>query len=341
VKRKIYYNLALIATIATIITSIVLAFISFYFYDLKIIKTLPALIGSIIFILILLYILSYYLASKIIEPMEKAYQSTQNIESGEELSEENIYEELRPFIKTIAIQKKDIEFAHQRIKEAEKTRSEFTANVSHELKTPLTSINGFAEMIASGMAKDEEIVKFANIIHKEGSRLLDLIDSIINLSHLDEKTFEANFESLDIYEITEKIVSQLRFRAMEKNITLNLSGQHLTFRGNRRMIEDLIFNLLDNGIKYNKENGKVDISIDKSNDYLSFSIKDTGIGIPKADQNRVFERFYRVDKSRSKRIQGSGLGLSIVKHIVEFHNGIINLISEENKGTEIEILFPI
>lgn len=335
-KRKIYYNFIAIATIAAIITSMFFAF-----YNSNIIKTLPALISLIIIILILLCIFSYYLTSKIIEPIEKTYQNIQSIKSAEELNEENIYEELKPFIKTIAAQKKEIEFDHLKLQKAEKTRSEFTANVSHELKTPLTSINGFAEMIASGMAKDEEIIKFADIIHKEGIRLLSLIDSIINLSHLDEKTLEANFESLDIYEITEKIVSQLRFRAMKKNITLNLSGQHLIFRGNRRMVEDLIFNLLDNGIKYNKQNGKIDISIDKSNDFLSFKVVDTGIGIPKADRNRVFERFYRVDKSRSQKIQGSGLGLSIVKHIVEFHNGTINLISEENKGTEIEILFPV
>jgi two-component system phosphate regulon sensor histidine kinase PhoR len=196
-------------------------------------------------------------------------------------------------------------------------------------------------MISSGMTKEEETIKFANIIHKEGVRLLGQIDSIINLSHLEEKSLESDYEALDIYDIIETILSQLKFRASDKNVKLNISREHYEFRGNRRMIEELIINLVDNGIKYNHENGSVDVIIRKKDKSLSITVKDTGIGIPIKDQNRVFERFFMVDKSRSKKVQGTGLGLSIVKHIVEYHGGSISLKSELNKGTEIEVLLPI
>ncbi len=351
-ERKIYYSLAAISTITVILTSVVLgllffdinkteSILNFKNLSLMFLTILPAIIGFIVFILIFLYIISYYMTSKIIEPVKVAAENIESILSGEEIKEEYIYDELKPFIKTIAIQRKEMELSIIKLKEAEKVRREFTANVSHELKTPLTSINGFAEMISSGMTKEEETIKFANIIHKEGVRLLGLIDSIINLSHLEENSLESDYESLDIYDIIETVLSQLRFRASDKNIKLNISREHYEFRGNRRMIEELIINLVDNGIKYNHENGSVDVIIEKKGNSLSIMVKDTGIGIPIKDQNRVFERFFMVDKSRSKKVQGTGLGLSIVKHIVEYHGGSISLKSELNKGTEIEVLLPI
>lgn len=351
-ERKIYYSLATISTITVILTSVVLGLL---FFDVNktesiinsknlgfmFLTILPALIGLIVFILIFIYIISYYITSKIIEPIKVATENIEGILSGEEIKEGYIYDELKPFIKTIDIQRKEMELSLIKLKEAEKIRREFTANVSHELKTPLTSINGFAEMISSGMTKEEETIKFANIIHKEGARLLALIDSIINLSHIEEKSLESDYETLDVYEIIETILSQLSYRASDKNIKLNISVEHYEFRGNRRMIEELIINLVDNGIKYNHENGSVDVIIRKKDNSLSIRVKDTGIGIPIKDQNRVFERFFMVDKSRSKKVQGTGLGLSIVKHIVEYHGGTISLKSEVNKGTEIEVLLPI
>lgn len=349
-ERKIYFNLAAISTITAIITSILLVFLFYDFYNVNelsyslgnlFLTILPVMIGLIVFILIFLYIISYFLTSKIIKPIEMASQNIESILSGEDVKEGYIYDELKPFIKTIEFQKMEIKHSISKLKEAEIIRRDFTANVSHELKTPLTSINGFAEMIATGMAKDEDAVKFANIIHKEGIRLLDLIDSIINLSQLEDKTSERIFETIDIYEIAYKIVSQLQFRASEKNVAINIYGESTLIRGNRRMLEDLIYNLVDNGIKYNRYSGKVDIFINKSSDYGLIKVSDTGIGIPLESQNRIFERFFMVDKSRSKKVNGTGLGLSIVKHIVEYHGGNISLTSELDKGTDIDIRMPI
>lgn len=349
-ERKIYFNLVAISTVTAIITSILLVFLFYDFYNVDevsyslgnlFLTILPVMISLIVFILIFLYIISYFLTSKIIKPIEMASQNIESILSGEDVKEEYIYDELKPFIKTIEFQKIEIEHSISKLKEAEIIRRDFTANVSHELKTPLTSINGYAEIIATGMAKDDDVIKFANIIHKEGIRLLNLIDSIINLSQLEDDTSERIFETIDIYEIANEIVSQLQFRASEKGVGLNLYGESTSIRGNKRMIEDLIYNLVDNGIKYNRYNGKVDIFIDESHDYGLIKVSDTGIGIPLESQGRIFERFYMVDISRSKKVNGTGLGLSIVKHIVEYHGGNISLTSELDKGTDIEIKIPI
>lgn len=216
-------------------------------------------------------------------------------------------------------------------------RREFSANVSHELKTPLTSINGYAEMIENGMAKGEDIKKFASIIKTEGSRLLDLIDSIIKLSKIDEEEYNKDFNLIDVYDLGKNIMDNLRIIAEEKNIELKLQGKSTFIKGNKSMIEEMISNLLDNGIKYTPSGGSIDLEITSQDGYAMVKVKDTGIGIPGSQQSRIFERFYTVDKSRSKKIQSAGLGLSIVKNIVEHHHGKIKLSSEINKGTEIII----
>ena len=387
-ERKIYYNLAMIATITAIITSIVLVFL-FYdyynpkelsknidvylydidslpketsstsFYDIKLdngkimriskeiedikyvfIGILPAMAGILVLILIFLYLVSSMLTSKIIKPIEIVSHNIESILSGEETKNTYIYEELDPFIKTIEFQRNEIEKYIENLKETEKIRREFTANISHELKTPLTSINGFAEMIESGIAKDEDIVKFAKIIHKEGNKLLELIDSIIKLSQIDDISIKRDFSQIDLFSITKHILSNVEINAKEKDITIDLIGEPTTIKGNQRMIEDLILNLVDNSIKYNKPKGKIFIEITSDNRWCIFKIRDTGIGIPENYQNRVFERFYRIDKSRSKKVEGTGLGLSIVKHTVEYHCGKIYLSSIEGEGTTIEIKLP-
>lgn len=216
-------------------------------------------------------------------------------------------------------------------------RREFSANVSHELKTPLTSINGYAEMIENGMAKDEDINKFASIIRTEGARLLNLIDSIINLSKIEEEDNNKDFKIIDIHSIGENTIENLNLIGLGKNIDLNLYGESTFINGNESMIEELIYNLLDNGIKYTPSGGSVDLEIKNQDDWAVIKVTDTGIGISDSQQSRIFERFYTVDKSRSKKIQSIGLGLSIVKHIVEHHHGKIKLVSEINKGTEITI----
>lgn len=216
-------------------------------------------------------------------------------------------------------------------------RREFSANVSHELKTPLTSINGYAEMIENGMAKNEDIKKFASIIRAEGSRLLNLIDSIIKLSKIEESEYNKDFQLIDIYNIGKNTIDNLNLIAVQKNIDLTLQGKTTIINGNKNMIEELIYNLLDNGIKYTDSGGSVNLEIKSQNGWAIIKVTDTGIGIPESKQSRIFERFYTVDKSRTNKTESTGLGLSIVKHIVEQHHGKINLVSERNKGTEISI----
>lgn len=353
-EKRIYHYLIVLISIIVIITSLVLSLLFIDIYNkgfdaelnisTLLLMILPAAVGLLVLILVFLYFISSKLTSSILKPIYIATQNIESILSGKEVQYEDSYEELNPFIKAIQIQKIEIEKSIMKLRDSEKYRREFTANVSHELKTPLTSINGYAEMISTGMTKEEDIIKFANIIHKEGTRLLGLIDSIINLSKLDSEDYsnaELALESVDIYKLSKTIVARLEHGALEKNIQLSLSGDSTIIKGNSRMLEDLISNLIDNAIKYNRQPGRVDISISKYSKVAKIKVMDTGIGIPEEDKNRVFERFYRVDKSRSKRINGTGIGLSIVKHIVEYHHGKITLISEVDKGTEIEIDLPM
>lgn len=347
-----YLHFLLISIIAVLVTSFVLVLL---FYDVLnsdlrpsltslFVMILPAVIGILVFVVIFIYIFSTLLTSKILAPIKTAAENIESILMDKQVAEASTYDELRPFINTIKVQKKEITSYINRLIESEKIRSEFTANVSHELKTPLTSINGYAEMIASGITTKEDAIKFANIINKEGLRLLELIDDIINLSQVESIKHEEMkdyFEPVDVYEIAKKIVSDQQKRAEEKSIDLELVGESTNINGNRRMIENLISNLVDNSIKYNRLHGKVRIEINKETDTCILKVKDTGIGISYYDKDRVFERFYRVDKSRSKKIGGTGIGLSIVKHIVEKHGGEITLKSKLNIGTEIEIILPL
>ncbi len=218
-------------------------------------------------------------------------------------------------------------------------RREFSANVSHELKTPLTSINGYAEMITKGMVKGEDMVKFASIISKEGDRLLSLIDDIIKLSKIEDTSSEKSLEAVNLYFIGSEAIHSLEVLAQDKDIDIGLMGESSFIMGNRGMLQDLIYNLLENSIKYTNQGGSVLLTISHDKSYTTIKVKDTGIGIASEDQDRIFERFYMADKGRSKKTQSTGLGLSIVKHIVEYHNGKINLKSEEGKGTEITIKF--
>ena len=223
---------------------------------------------------------------------------------------------------------------------AEKMRREFSANVSHELKTPLQSIIGSAELLQNNLVKEEDKSRFIGHIHKEASRLVVLIEDIIRLSELDEER-EIQKEELSLYKIVSNVVDSLQDMAWKKNITLHLEGKEGKIQGVYRLIYETIYNICDNAIKYNVDGGDVKISIEEEDSEVGITIEDTGIGIPKEHQSRIFERFYRVDKSHSKKSGGTGLGLSIVKHAVGYHNGKISLSSEEGMGTKIEIWFPI
>lgn len=221
----------------------------------------------------------------------------------------------------------------------EALRREFTANVSHELKTPLTSISGFAELMKNGGISGETAADFSKSIYDETQRLISLVNDIIKISEFDDKSIQLENEKVDLYKLSEEIISRLKCEAEKKNIGLNLIGSSAEISGVRKILDEMIYNLCDNAIKYNKENGTVDIIINTTERQVNVTVRDTGIGIPAAHQERVFERFYRVDKSHSKKIGGTGLGLSIVKHGAIYHNAEIKLESAEGKGTSITISF--
>ena len=224
--------------------------------------------------------------------------------------------------------------------EREQLRREFSANVSHELKTPLTSISGFAEIIQDGLVRAEDIKKFAGRIYDEAQRLITLVEDTIKVSQLDEGENPYEWEQLDAYAVVKDVCGRLKDIAAKKNVHLYIDGDKTMLCTVRPILDEIIYNLCDNGIKYNRDDGTVSIHLREMGENVEIRVKDNGIGIPGEDQNRVFERFYRVDKSHSKAIGGTGLGLSIVKHGVTFLGGTLKMVSEIGKGTEITMTFP-
>lgn len=228
---------------------------------------------------------------------------------------------------------------HQDILKNAKMRQEFTANVTHELKTPLTSISGYAELIETGIASEKEVQRFANGIRKSADRLLTLINDIIRLSELDDPHGEVKMEELNLYQLASSCVEMLEIHAQKHDVTLLLRGEDCMIWGNRQMIEELLYNLCDNAIRYNRADGKVEVEARYRNGKTMLAVRDTGIGISAEHQERIFERFYRVDRSRSKSTGGTGLGLAIVKHIIARHRAEMDLWSQEGKGTCVTVLF--
>ena len=224
--------------------------------------------------------------------------------------------------------------------ERESLRREFSANVSHELKTPLTSISGFAEIMQGGLVKCEDIPQFAGRIYKESQRLLQLVEDVIQISQLDEEKTSYTWESVDVYQVCKNAFESLKEKAKRLNVHLYICGERMKMEAVRTLLEEAIYNVCDNAIKYNQNDGSVSVFLTQTAQEIQIVIKDTGVGIPKEDQDRVFERFYRVDKSHSKEIGGTGLGLSIVKHAVGALKGCVILRSEEGNGTEICMKFP-
>ena len=224
--------------------------------------------------------------------------------------------------------------------ERESLRREFSANVSHELKTPLTSISGFAEIMQGGLVKNEDIPKFAGRIYKESQRLLQLVEDVIQISQLDEEKTSYVWEPVDVYQVCKNAFESLREKAKRLNVHLYICGERMKMEAVRTLLEEAVYNICDNAIKYNRNDGSVSVFLTQTAQDIQIVVKDTGVGIPKEDQDRVFERFYRVDKSHSKEIGGTGLGLSIVKHAVGALKGSVILRSEEGNGTEITLRFP-
>ena len=224
--------------------------------------------------------------------------------------------------------------------ERESLRREFSANVSHELKTPLTSISGFAEIMQGGLVKNEDIPKFAGRIYKESQRLLQLVEDVIQISQLDEEKTSYVWEPVDVYQVCKNAFESLKEKAKRLNVHLYICGERMKMEAVRTLLEEAVYNICDNAIKYNRNDGSVSVFLVQTAQEIQIVVKDTGVGIPKEDQDRVFERFYRVDKSHSKEIGGTGLGLSIVKHAVGALKGSVILRSEEGNGTEICMKFP-
>lgn len=281
----------------------------------------------IIVVIVAAVFVSMGITKSIVKPITQLGQSLDNIDKFKS------DEELKPLVNALLQQKK-------KQKMLDKQKKQFTANVSHELKTPLTSIAGYAELIETGMAKPEDIKPFAGVIRKQALRLVSLSEDIIQLSQLEESDDEdMSFESVNLYEIAQRCVEALNINAINKCVTLNLTGEECYIRGKAQLVEELVYNLCDNAIRYNKENGNVTVTVTPLEKGASVSVKDTGIGIPKKYQERIFERFFRVDKSRSKATGGTGLGLAIVKHITQLHDAKLEISSEEGKGTEIIVTF--
>ncbi|MCD7873390.1 MAG: HAMP domain-containing histidine kinase [Clostridiales bacterium] len=270
------------------------------------------------------FISSYFLSKKISRDMENMGDDIEHI------SKNCVYEELKPFADKIQIQ----------LDEKEKLlnmKKRFTANVSHELKTPLTSISGYGEMLESGMVAANDIPKIGGIIYKESQRLINLTHDIIQLSQLEEYDYKPIIDFVDVMPVINYCVEALSVKAQKKNVEITVNGADCKVKGTKSLIEELIYNLVENAVKYNIDGGKVNINTQSGDDFVYITVSDTGIGIPEKYQERVFERFFRVDKSRSKATGGTGLGLAIVKHTADYLGGSVSLKSVENKGTEITV----
>ncbi len=336
-KKKIGMQMISIATVAIILTAILVMFAFEKMLqiktenDMEVIQSLvrdyiPMMIGILIGVWSICFVLSRILTNSLMKPIEKMADHIGDSEHGE------TYEELIPFVQLVEKQ-------HEDIMRSVTTRQDFTANVSHELKTPLTAISGYSELIENGMATEGDIRRFAGEIHHSANRLLTLINDTIRLSELDSTEMDIVKEPVNIYYIAETCVNMLKINAENHDVTLEFSGKLAAVIADRQMLEELVYNLCDNAIRYNNPGGYVYVSVGENNKEVYLKVKDTGIGIAPEHQERIFERFYRVDKSRSKSTGGTGLGLAIVKHIVAKCNARIDLKSEPQKGTEITVYF--
>ena len=291
-------------------------------------SALPIIIGLTILLYVMCYFLSKHLTAKLVKPVEELVNNAANPSLVPE------YKELVPFVGALKEQREDI------LRSAT-MRQEFTANVSHELKTPLTAISGYAELIENGMVSGDDSVRFAGEIRKNSTRLLSLINDIINLSELDDGV-KLNLEKMDLYEAAKNCVKNLEVAAAKNNVKLMLLGTSSYINADKAMMDEVLYNLCDNAIRYNNKDKGGNVIVDVSNTLdgkVKLTVKDDGIGIGKEHQERIFERFYRVDKSRSRESGGTGLGLAIVKHILTSHGAELSLASEPGKGTCITVTF--
>lgn len=334
-KKKIFTRIFLFSAISVIATATLMSVAVSILqgnklpdFSLELFKSeLPYILIILAVGIILSLLCSLAITKAIIDPIEQLGEHIDEIEKVE------TYKELQPFVEKI---KKQNEKKHQ----LDKQKKQFTANVSHELKTPLTSIAGYAELIENGMVQEQDIKPFAHTIRKQALRLVTLAEDIIKLSQLEENDGKIVFEEVNLAELAEECISALEINARNRGVTMTLNAEETYVRGNKSLLEELLYNLCDNAIRYNKENGSVTVNVSKQDGKGVLSVTDTGIGIPDKYKVRIFERFFRVDKSRSKETGGTGLGLAIVKHISQVHNATLTLDSRENEGTTITVIFP-
>ena len=249
------------------------------------------------------------------------------------------YSELTPLLDKIEKQNMDIERQIKEIKEAENMRKEFSANVSHELKTPLTTISGYAELMKDGLVKPEDMPRFSATIYDEARRLISMIEGIIKLSRLDENRVQLDWENVDLYELAFTIKNDLTRRSQEEEVAVHIRGVHTKIRGVQQILYEMFFNICENAIKYNRPSGSVTVSIHTAESAV-LEVTDTGIGISPENQEKIFDPFYRVDKSRSREYGGAGLGLSLVWEIADLHGGSVWVEESSDKGTTIAVELP-
>lgn len=289
------------------------------------VNVLPVIGALAVLMIVVAYFLAKWQTRKLIHPII-------NMDLEHPL-DNVVYEELTPFLEAMDRQNKEKEAVSN-------MRKEFSANVSHELKTPLTSISGYAEIMKNGMVRPADIPVFAERIYKEARRLITLVEDIIKLSKLDEESVELEKEEVNLYEMTREIISRLSPQTAQKNIRMEVTGEPVMCFGIRQILDEMIYNVCENAVKYNNEGGRVSVWVGSTLDGPKISVSDTGIGIPKEHHERIFERFYRVDKSHSKERGGTGLGLSIVKHGALLHGAKVTVDSVPGRGTRIEMQFP-
>lgn len=287
-------------------------------------RILPYMLGIGAVMALFAWLFARYQVAKLIRPV-----NTLNLEKP---LENDVYEELSPLLERIDRQNKEKE-------KVEQMRREFTSNVSHELKTPLTSISGYAEIMMNGMVRPEDMQGFSERIYNEASRMVTLVGDIMKLSKLDEGSVELEKEEVDLYALARECVSRLALQAEKKHVRLEVAGEHVMYQGIRQILEEMIYNICENAIKYNVDGGTVSVWAGHTLKGRLVIVRDTGIGIPEEHQERIFERFYRVDKSHSRETGGTGLGLSIVKHGAILHGAEIAVESVEGEGTKMEVNF--
>ncbi len=291
----------------------------------------PVLVVALLAVLLSLLMASR-LSAKLVKPLNEV-DLTDPLKNVE-------YEELRPLLSRIDSQHKQLKRDRDELEKNEQIRREFTANVSHELKTPLHSISGYAELLANGIARPEDVQNFSAKIYSESQRMTSLVEDIIELSHLDTGAADMKREEIDLYLVARTAVDSLAMAAKEAGVELKISGESARVYGVPQLLYGICYNLCDNAIKYNRENGSVKVTVTNALEEVVLKVEDTGIGIPEESRERIFERFYRVDKSRSKAVGGTGLGLSIVKHAALIHHARIEMDSTPGSGTSFTVRFP-